>query len=256
MFAPVVESDYVNVYGRDVTERKKAEEALKGAFDDLSLVNEKLGAVGRLTRHDVRNKLSAVTGNIYLAKQALPPDSEGVKYLTAIESSIDQIERIFDFARIYEQLGVEKLSYVDVGKSFEASVSNIPDLQTMRIVNDCFGVEVVADSMLSRMFYNLLDNSIKHGKNVSQIRIYFEDNLDSCELVYEDDGIGIPKADKEKIFGECYGKCTGLGLYMITLMCSIYGWTIQETDKPDKGAQFSMTIPKTNKSGKTAYRLH
>lgn len=53
---------------------------------------------------------------------------------------------------------------------------------------------------------------------------YFEDNFDSCNLVYEDDGIGIPKFEKEKIFGKGYGRGTGLGLCMIKIMCNIYGW--------------------------------
>ena len=62
-------------------------------------------------------------------------------------------------------------------------------------------------------------------------------------------------AEKEKIFGEDYGKGTGVGLHMIKIMCNIYGWTIQETGKQGKGAQFTITIPETNKSGQIAYRL-
>ncbi len=54
---------------RDISERKKAEEALDEVMDQLVLVNEKLGVVGSLTRHDVRNKLSAVTGYAYLLKK-------------------------------------------------------------------------------------------------------------------------------------------------------------------------------------------
>ena len=85
-------------YSLDITERKKAQEALNGAFDELALVNEKLGVVGRLTRHDVRNKLSAVTGNIYLTKQTLPNDHNALNYLKETESAISQIEEIFDSA--------------------------------------------------------------------------------------------------------------------------------------------------------------
>ena len=255
VFAPVVESGYVNVYGRDVTGRKKVENALTGAFDEVALVNEKLGVVGRLTRHDVRNKLSSVLGNLYLAKQNLHPSHVTTKYLKHAESEIDQIEKIFDFARMYEQLGGEELSYVDVGKSFDVAVSLLQDLGKIEIVNDCKGCSVLADSLLEQLFYNLMDNSLKHGEKVSKIRIYCKTNKDQLKLVYEDDGVGIPEDEKEKIFGEGYGKGTGVGLHMIKIMCNIYGWIIKETCKQDKGAQFTITIPRTNKNGQIGYRL-
>ena len=255
VFAPVVESGYVNVYGRDVTGRKKVERALSGAFDELALVNEKLGIVGRLTRHDVRNKLSAVTGNIYLAKQGLSPDSESVKYLKETESAIDQIERIFDFARMYERLGVEALLDVDVGKSFDVAVSLLPDLGKIEVVNDCKGCSVLADSLLKQLFYNLMDNSLKHGEKVSKIRLYCKTGKERLKLVYEDDGIGIPKVEKEKIFGEGYGKGTGVGLHMIKIMCNVYGWSIKETGKQGKGAQFTISIPETNEQGEKKYKI-
>ncbi|PVX25713.1 MAG: hypothetical protein CW691_03695 [Candidatus Bathyarchaeum sp.] len=69
-------------------------------------------------------------------------------------------------------------------------------------------------------------------------------------MIYEDNGVGIPEDEKEKIFGECYGKGTGYGLYLIK-SGETYGWTIQETGKKGKGAQFVMTIPKMNRNKKT-----
>ena len=76
------------------------------------------------------------------------------------------------------------------------------------------------------------------------------------KIFIEDDGIGIPKEEKEIIFKEGYGKNSGLGLHLVKLMCEVYGWIIQETGKQGKGAQFTITIPKINKSGQIGYRLH
>jgi len=226
VFNPITDEGYVNLYGRDITRRKEAEKDLFEAFNELALVNEKLDVVGKLTRHDVWNKLFAVTGNIYLAKQMLPPNSEVVKYLNETESAVDQIEKIFDFARTYEQLGVEKLSYIDVGKSFERATSLHADLSGIEIVNDCSGVNVLADSLLNTLFYNLMDNSIKHGEKVSRIGIHCKTGKDSLKLVYDDDGVGISASEKEVIFKEGY-RNTGLGLAMIKKMCNVYGWTRQ-----------------------------
>jgi len=98
---------------------------------------------------------------------------------------------------------------------------------------------------------------LKYGEKVSQIKVYYEKVGESqLKLVYEDDGVGIPDAEKEKLFKEGYGKGTGYGLYLIRKMCEIYGWTIQETGKQGKGAQFTITIPTMNENGKIAYQLH
>jgi hypothetical protein len=37
-------------------------------------------------------------------------------------------------------------------------------------------------------------------------------------------------------------------------MCEVYGWSIQETGKPGRGAQFTIIMPKTNKEGRECYR--
>ena len=44
----------------DITERKEAEEKLDRIMNELVMINEKLGVVGKLTRHDARNKLQLI----------------------------------------------------------------------------------------------------------------------------------------------------------------------------------------------------
>jgi PAS domain S-box-containing protein len=233
--------------GQDITERKKAEKVLKTTLEKVEVLNEKLGVVGTLTRHDARNKLSTVTMNAFLAKQKLPGDHEVLKHLNEIESACWATERIFDFATIYEKIGMEELIYMDAEKTLEEAVTLRLDLKGIKVVNDCKGLAVLADSLLRQLFYNMIDNSLKYGEKVSQIRVYYEESgKDKLKLVYEDDGAGIPKAEKEKIFEESYGKGTGYGLYLIKKTCEVYGWTIRETGKPGKGAQFTITIPKTS----------
>ncbi len=227
---------------RDISERKKME--------------EKLRVVGRLTRHDVRNKLSILTMNLYMIKQKLADDHGALEHLKEIESACEHVERIFDFDRVYEKLGLEKLVYIDVGEILGEAVSLFSDLQGAKVLNICGGLEVLADSLLRQLFYNLIHNSLQHGEGVTKIRVHYEEtDEDRLNLVYEDDGVGIPKADKEKIFQEGWGKGTGYGLYLIRKMCEVYGWTIQETGKPGKGAQFTITMPKIDQSGKIKYRL-
>jgi PAS domain S-box-containing protein len=245
-------NNLVGVQGtlRDITERKEAEKKLDEMMNELVTINEKLGVIGRLTRHDARNKLSIIANNVYLAKQKLPANHKSLKYLGDVESAIDQMEEIFDFARNYEMLGVEELSYMDVGKSVDEATILFSGLAEVKLVNECKGLAVMADSLLRQLFYNLMDDTLKHGGKVTQIRVYYEEGEDQLKLVYEDDGVGIPENEKELIFREGYGKGTGYGLYMIKKICETYGWTIRETGKQGKGAQFTMSIPKMNKKGR------
>ena len=77
--------------------------------------------------------------------------------------------------------------------------------------NECHGLTVLADSLLQQLFYNLIHNSLRHAEKLSQIRVYYKEvKEDKLNLVYEDDGIGIPE-DEKKIFKEGYGKGTGYG---------------------------------------------
>ena len=228
-------------FSRDITERQKI-------FEQLRVLNEKLGVVGELTRHDVRNKLAAVVGNTYLTKKTLPNDHKALDYLQEIESACRQTTRVLDFAVAYESLGVEGLTLIEVDKAVEEAVSLISELKGVKVVNNCQGLTVMADSALRQLFFNLIDNSLKHGKNVSQIKIHYEEGKDRLKLFYEDNGVGIPKANKPKLFHVDFtaGKGSGYGLPLIKSMMEIYDWTIEEEGEPGKGAKFVITIPNTH----------
>ena len=85
-------------------------------------MNEKLRVVGGLTRHDVRNKLSTVNGYAYLLKKKYSAEPETLDRLVKIELAVNDSVKIFDFAKMYEQLGVEELTYIDVEKSVDEAL--------------------------------------------------------------------------------------------------------------------------------------
>jgi len=132
-------------------------------------------------------------------------------------------------------------------------VSLFPDLKGVKVVNECRGLTVLADSLLRQLLYNLVDNSLKYGEKIRQIKIHYNTlNADQLELVYEDDGVGVPDNMRSNLFKEGFtsGKGTGYGLFMIKRICEVYGWTIRETGKQGKGAQFTMLIPRIGSTGK------
>lgn len=255
MIAPIPEAGYANVYGRNITEVNAAWESLDESINELVRVNEKLNVVGRLTRHDARNKLSVILNNVYLAKLRLSGDQIALDYLRNVEATVDQIERLFEYAATYNMLGIEELDYSNVEKRFSEAAGLFSGTHKIQFVNECSGLIVLADSLLRQLFYNLIHNSIVHGKEVSQIRVYYETEKNQLKLIYEDDGVGIPDDEKALIFKEGYGKGTGYGLYLIKKICDAYSWTIRENGVIGEGARFVMTIPKTNKDGKASYRF-
>jgi len=248
----------------DITLQKSIEADLTFSLESLSCslakiqeLNEKLRVVGDLTRHDVRNKLSSVTGYAYLLKKKHADQADIMEGLSKMEQAVAESVKIFEFAKLYEQLGAEELIAIDV----EAKVNEAKNLfsgSLPNIINDCRGLTVLADSFLRQMFYNFIDNTKKHGQKNTTIKVHYQ-NTENCnlELIYEDNGVGISVENKQKLFnaGFSTGGSTGLGLFLTKKMIEVYGWKIEENGEPGKGAKFTITIPKLNKNGKENYQI-
>jgi PAS domain S-box-containing protein len=252
------EGELVGIIGvsTDISEQKWMQEVFNEAISKVVELNEKLQVVESLTRHDIRNKLSALNGRIFLIKKRLSNNLEALTQLKEMESISQQMLRILEFEKYYVQVGSEELRNTDVERYLSEAASLFSDLKGATLINECHGLTVLADSLLRQLFYNLIDNTLKYGKKVSLIRAHYEDEGKQVKLVYEDDGVGIPDDEKKQLFQEGYGKGTGYGLYLIKRICEAYGWTIQETGRRGQGAQFTMTIPKKADDGKKLYEIN
>ena len=236
----------------DITLQKSTEadltfslESLSNSLVKIQELNEKLRVVGGLTRHDVRNKLSAVTGYAYILKKKHADEADVVDGLVKMEQAVEDSIKIFDFAKMYEQIGAEELTYVNVEEKLkEAAALFSGPIPT--IINECRGLTVLADSFLRQLFYNFIDNTRKYGKKTTTIRVYFEETDQDClKLIYEDDGVGVPLENKPSLFKEGFstGGSTGFGLFLIKTMMDVYGWIITEEGEPGKGAKFIIRLP-------------
>jgi PAS domain S-box-containing protein len=257
--APITneKGEFIGIVGvsTDITEQKWMQEVFDEAIGKVTELNEKLQVVGSLTRHDIRNKLSAVNGRIFLLKKRLGGNEEALLQLKELELAAQQTLDIMEFERIYEQVGVEELKLIDVEKHFNEAVALFSDLKGAESINECHGLTVLADSLLRQLFYNLIDDSLKYGEKIKNIRVHYKEEENQLKLIYEDDGVGIPEEIRSNLFSKGFGKGTGYGLYLIKRICEAYGWTIQETGKQGQGAQFTMTIPKISKDGKNSYQI-
>ena len=229
----------------DISEQKKEETQLKEDNRQFQLTNEKLRVLGSLTRHDIGNKLMGAKLNVYLLKKRLGANAELDSYFDGVESAFGVVDKIFDFNRLYGQIGFEKPSKENVFECFSQAVALVQNLGSVRVFNECQGLELIADSLLKQLFYNFIDNSMKHGEKVTQIRLYCTKDVDSCKIIYEDDGVGIPEANKRRLFevGFTTGNGSGLGLALIKRIIDVYGWNIVEAGEPGKGVKFVISIP-------------
>ncbi len=239
----------------DISEQKWMQEIFNEAISKVAELNEKLQVVESLTRHDIRNKLSALNGRIFLLKKRLSDNPAALSQLKEMEVVSQQMLKILEFEKYYVQVGSEELKNTEVERYVSEAALLFSDLKGAKLINECRGLTVLADSMLRQLFYNLIDNTLKYGEKVGRIRVHYKEEGNQLKLVYEDDGVGIPDDEKNKLFREGYGKGTGFGLYLIKRICDAYGWMIQETGKQGKGAQFTMTIPKKANDGKRLYEI-
>ena len=106
-------------------------------------------------------------------------------------------------------------------------------------------IELYADPLLPRVFYNLLINTLHHGGHqLTKVRLSTRLSGESLILIVEDNGTGIPFDKKTKIFEFGCGTGTGFGLFLIREILGNTGITVTETGEPGKGAKFEILIPK------------
>ncbi len=217
---------------RDISERKSMEQALQEA-------NRKLNLLSSITRHDVINQLTVLRGFIRIATMK-KPDPVIADLLAKIDATSLTISRLIEFTKTYQDLGIHTPDWFRLDDAIEKVAK-----QEVIFSNTCKHVEILADPMFERVFFNLFDNAIRHGERVTEIIVRCERAPDGFIIIVEDNGIGIPSSEKKKIFEKGYGKNTGFGLFLAREILAITGITISETGMHGTGARFEITVPKS-----------
>ncbi len=223
------------VLENDIAERKKVEAALATA-------NQKLNLLSQITRHDISNRVFALLVDIDLAKEY----AEDVRLKDALEKlelTSLSIQDQITFTKDYQEIGAQAPSWHAVAPIVKHAAEQL-DLQGVEIEIYLGNSEIFADSMIKKVFYNLIDNALRHGDHVTRIVFSSHETADGLVIVCEDDGVGVTPQDKTKIFAKGFGRDSGLGLFLIREILSITKISIQETGDYGKGARFEMLIPK------------
>lgn len=214
---------------RDVTEENEYKRKLKKK-------NNKLDKFAKIISHDIRNPTSIAKGNLNLHINNHGSTDE----LDTTLKSIHRIENI-----------LEDVLYITKSNTDELNKQNI----TLKsIANECWKNLNVKNSELkintdkiisqnkklsSRLFENLFKNSIEHSGDNVRITIGGTKN----GFYVEDNGTGIPKNKRGKIFNQNYSTSEtgeGLGLSIVEHVCDVHGWTISITESKTGGARFEI----------------
>jgi len=203
----------------------------------------KIDLLFSITRRDILDQLSGIVN--YLERAQLKTSREAMQtFFDKTLESVESIRNQMAFVRSLQEIGITSPTWQLVKKVFWEAVMLIPS-STIDIRVEMDDIELYADPLLPRVFYNLLANSIKHGDHhLTKIRLYAQKTGESLLLIYEDNGKGIPLDEKGKIFEFGYGTGTGFGLFLIRELLGYTGIMITETGEPGKGAKFEILVPK------------
>ena len=148
-----------------------------------------------------------------------------------------------EFTREYQQLGVESPVWQEVNTVIRRAQSHL-DLKSVRLENDTGMLEVFADPMLEKVFYNLFDNAMKYGGDrMTVLKVSSFPRGSELALVIEDDGAGITDGDRTRLFERGFGRNTGLGLFLSREILAITDISIEETGTEGRGARFEIRVP-------------
>jgi signal transduction histidine kinase len=223
------------VLNNDIAERRKAEAALEKA-------NRKLNLLSQITRHDISNRVFALLMDIDLAK-SYAQDVQLKDALEKIELTSMSVQDQIAFTRDYQEIGAQAPSWHTIAPMITQAAEQL-DLHGVGIDIRLGNTGIYADAMIRKVFYNLIDNALRHGDHVTTIVFSAKDTADGLLITCEDDGVGIPPQDKSLIFTKGFGRDSGLGLFLISEILSITGISIKETGDYGKGARFEMLVPK------------
>ena len=176
---------------------KNTEEIIKKANKQVALLTS-------ITRHDIINQINSLKGFIAMVKRQ-NSDKKIDDVLKKEEAIADMILRQIIFTRDYQNVGAEPPRWIPV-KDTLATILKTVDRGSIKITVDTGDLEIYADPLIEKVFFNLIDNSLRHGEHVTQIQISCKQNGKDLLLTYRDDGVGIPDDEKEKIFTRGFGK--------------------------------------------------
>jgi light-regulated signal transduction histidine kinase (bacteriophytochrome) len=263
------EGQTIGIFGisHDITERKRAEQAIRQLNTDLEMQAEKLQAANKeleafsySVSHDLRAPLRAIDGYTRILLEDYEPilDEEGKRVCGVISREARRMGQLIDDLLSFSRLGRKEMysSKIDM-EGLAVSVLNelIKDENQERMDFQIGKLPPVkADSSLMRqVWFNLLANAIKFSSKKEQAVLEVGSKTTKEELIYfvRDNGAGFEMEYADKLFGvfqrlhtESEFSGTGVGLAIVQRIIRRHGGRVWAEGEVEKGATFYFALPR------------
>jgi two-component system cell cycle sensor histidine kinase/response regulator CckA len=256
--------------GRDITDRKLAEESLKEYSEKLEQMveertkelwdaqeklvrKEKLAVLGQLAGgvgHELRNPLGAIKNAAYFLRMALEqPEPEVEETVDILEKEVATCERIISSLLGFARRKPPTRRKVNANDGVRDALSRIKAPKNIEVVSELQSLPpILADpDQLSQVFGNIILNAIQAMPEGGQLYLRSEvPSPGQVALSITDTGVGIPKENLRKLFEPLFtakAKGIGLGLAVTKTLVEGHGGTIEVSSEIGKGSTFTVTLP-------------
>jgi PAS domain S-box-containing protein len=249
----------------DVTERHRAEEALRQAFERERAAAERLRALDDMKNtflaavsHELRTPLSAILGiALTLDRDDMDvSNDEARELLHGLAGNARKLERLLsdllDLDRLSRGIVEPRRSPTDVAELARAVAASMDVSRDHRVV--VAKGSVVADvdpAQVERILENLLSNAGRHTPTGTEIRVRVDRGPGGVLLVVDDEGPGVPDALREAIFRPFeqvpgrrpHSPGVGVGLSLVARFAELHGGRAWMEARPGGGASFRVVLP-------------
>jgi signal transduction histidine kinase len=221
---------------------EQANKELSEKNKELEIHREHINLINQILRHDIRNNLTVINSAVRLFLKDGTRDM-----IHEIQVSVSKSLSLINNMREVEKFmsGNKKVKLIDLREVINQVAESHFDFDIDISVSG--KAEVLADEAISSVIDNLFNNAIAHGK-ADKISIEIKKDKKGCEVRVSDNGLGIPKEIKAKLFDEgfTFGEKghSGLGLYIVKKIMDGYGGSIRVEDNQPKGTVFILTFMK------------
>ncbi|WNQ12238.1 ATP-binding protein [Paenibacillus aurantius] len=236
--------EHIVIIGRDISERKKAEEFL--------LQSEKLSVVGQLAAgvaHEIRNPLTTIKGFLQVYKR----EDQRIQHADLLLSELERIEIITGELLSMAKPQAAQLTSTDIRELIEYTIEFLSPqalmnrIEFIREYKDAAYPILCEKNQLKQVFLNLLKNAIEAMPAGGEIRITLRrTSEEECTVSVEDQGCGIPEELLPRLGQPFYSlkeKGTGLGLMICHRIIKQHKGTITYTSKVKEGTRVEIRLP-------------
>ena len=249
----------------DITAQKKIEQDSQSALKKEQELNELKSRFVSMASHEFRTPLSAIqTSAILIGKQnEAGNEQKREKYVTQIKNNVKNLVVILnDFLSLSKleegkvTANKEPFDFVDLSKTLIEEVSMTKKIgKNIVFSSPGHPISLNLDPKLVRhILMNLLSNAIKYSPKNTDINIKIEERDQYVSLEIQDQGIGIPEEEQDKLFERFFRaknaqniQGTGLGLNIVKQYVELMDGTIDFKSKTNKGSTFLVKWPKPSK---------